>query len=220
MHALRAGIPQDHRDFAVLVLLSAPSFLPGVFGERVFDLMEALFQRPGNLFSHENTTFAEVDVGNARLAAAEPATAGTSTLGRRAAAGMVLGYGYSRHLEQELRTGMILCARLGWGFPALLPGLLRTSSAVAHMSKGEYYVSNIAVYPQFRGEGLGSALLASAERRAKVTGNETIVLDVETDNHQAMRLYERRGYVRQGGARGVGIGGRMFGFYRMAKVLE
>jgi ribosomal protein S18 acetylase RimI-like enzyme len=44
-----------------------------------------------------------------------------------------------------------------------------------------------------------------------------VVLDVETDNHGARRLYERSGYQVQGRTAEVRLAGRAFSFYRMGK---
>jgi [ribosomal protein S18]-alanine N-acetyltransferase len=57
---------------------------------------------------------------------------------------------------------------------------------------------SIAVAPEARGAGIGEALLASAERRARARGSKSLRLEVRTDNPAAHRLYERRRYRRFG----------------------
>jgi GNAT superfamily N-acetyltransferase len=59
----------------------------------------------------------------------------------------------------------------------------------------------IAVVPERRGEGVGSALLSALLERARLDGVEAIALSVEPDN-PALRLYERHGFakVADGGA--------------------
>jgi len=53
---------------------------------------------------------------------------------------------------------------------------------------------SIAVAPAARGLGIGAALLAAAELKARQQGCERFRLEVRTDNAAARRLYERRGY--------------------------
>lgn len=55
------------------------------------------------------------------------------------------------------------------------------------------HVSNLFVDPAFQGRGIGSALMAEAERR--IEGDLT--LSVFTVNPDARRLYERLGFVHE-----------------------
>ena len=50
------------------------------------------------------------------------------------------------------------------------------------------------VYPDWRDRGVGSALIAAAERMARERGDLGVVLGVEVSNDAARRLYERLGY--------------------------
>jgi len=65
------------------------------------------------------------------------------------------------------------------------------------VNPGEYYLANMAVFPEFRRQGLGSLLLADAETRARQQGCNRLALDVEAENRDAVRLYERVGFVRE-----------------------
>ena len=53
----------------------------------------------------------------------------------------------------------------------------------------------LMVAPGFRRRGIGSALLAAAERAALERGEAELVLETHTDWRDAVRLYERLGYV-------------------------
>ena len=55
-------------------------------------------------------------------------------------------------------------------------------------------VRNIYVEPDRRGEGIGSDLLAGAERRLADRGADAVSLDVMADNEDARRFYRRHGY--------------------------
>jgi ribosomal protein S18 acetylase RimI-like enzyme len=51
----------------------------------------------------------------------------------------------------------------------------------------------LAVLPDWRGQGVGSALLDAVEARLRELGVEDMVINVVTTNDDAMRLYRRRG---------------------------
>lgn len=57
-----------------------------------------------------------------------------------------------------------------------------------------YYVCGVAVVPQARGQGLGSRLMALAERQARERGYRKLSLIVFERNAGAVRLYQRLGY--------------------------
>ncbi|MEF8906630.1 MAG: GNAT family N-acetyltransferase [Haloarculaceae archaeon] len=55
-------------------------------------------------------------------------------------------------------------------------------------------VTNLYVCPEYRGEGVGSALLSAAEDRLRELGVDTVALEVMADNEAARRFYRRAGY--------------------------
>jgi GNAT superfamily N-acetyltransferase len=54
----------------------------------------------------------------------------------------------------------------------------------------------LMVAPEFRGRGLGRALLAAAERAACDRGETSLTLETHADWRDAVRLYEQTGWVR------------------------
>ena len=56
------------------------------------------------------------------------------------------------------------------------------------------HVYTVNVHPARRGTGLGRALLAACEARLAALGMRRVVLEVNVDNADAIRLYERCGY--------------------------
>lgn len=62
------------------------------------------------------------------------------------------------------------------------------------LEKNEYFISNIAVYEKYRGQGIGAKLLKKAEYEGKRQGFKKISLFVETDNSSARRFYENQSY--------------------------
>ncbi|MDX1516253.1 MAG: GNAT family N-acetyltransferase [Woeseiaceae bacterium] len=57
-----------------------------------------------------------------------------------------------------------------------------------------YYICGMALFPQFRGRGIGTQLLELAERHAAEKGFDKTSLIVFEQNAAARRLYERAGY--------------------------
>ena len=60
------------------------------------------------------------------------------------------------------------------------------------------HVSGIAVAPAFQRRGVGTALLAAAEREARGRGARRLTLRVLAHNAGARHLYERAGFVVEG----------------------
>ena len=59
---------------------------------------------------------------------------------------------------------------------------------------GEAHILNIAVHPDFRGRGIGKALILEAIRRAGRARSKWIQLEVRAGNDQAQALYRKCGF--------------------------
>lgn len=55
-------------------------------------------------------------------------------------------------------------------------------------------VHDLAVLPDYRNQGVGTALLSEIERRARAADCCKLTLEVDTTNSDAQRLYERIGF--------------------------
>ena len=66
--------------------------------------------------------------------------------------------------------------------------------ALMSMAAGEAHVLNICIHPQFRGNGLGRALLHSLEQTAKQNSVDMLLLEVRASNKVAITLYESMGF--------------------------
>jgi ribosomal-protein-alanine N-acetyltransferase len=75
-------------------------------------------------------------------------------------------------------------------------GLLGTALVFFRRSSDLARLYSIAVTHGARGRGVGEALLAAVEHAARQHGARRMRLEVHQANAGAMRLYERRGYVR------------------------
>ncbi len=60
------------------------------------------------------------------------------------------------------------------------------------------YIETLEVTPNGRGQGIGAELLRRVEDSAGAAGAASIWLHVDQENAVAIRLYESRGYTRQG----------------------
>ena len=99
---------------------------------------------------------------------------------------------YRDNLPQGLATpGVSFSVVEADGAPA---GHVWVSSGQAGPGVPGAYVFDIEVRPEFRGRGLGRALMRLAERAAFDTGDSLIGLHVFADNTPARRLYDSHGY--------------------------
>lgn len=60
------------------------------------------------------------------------------------------------------------------------------------------YISSVAVYPEYRGQGMGTRLLDAARERCRALGLSRVSLICFEPNAKAMQLYQRLGYKEQG----------------------
>lgn len=74
-----------------------------------------------------------------------------------------------------------------------LPPMFRPLQALENRVPGSLYVNMLATYPAFRRQGVATALLAEAERRAATARGLSLV--VADDNRDARRLYRAFGLV-------------------------
>lgn len=82
---------------------------------------------------------------------------------------------------------------IGPDFPAAFVPLQELENTVP----GWWYVNVLAAVPERRGAGLGTALLAHAEKLAQGLGCPGMAIIAFASNPGAVRLYERVGYVER-----------------------
>lgn len=73
---------------------------------------------------------------------------------------------------------------------------------LARTAADEAEVLTLAVEPQHRRQGAGSALLTGAAGAAAVFGARSLFLEVAADNADALGLYRKRGFVAVGHRKG------------------
>ena len=103
------------------------------------------------------------------------------------AAGAIVGYDGAQLRALRNATFTVLLERIG-----------RIPNILDETGRGEYYLDSIGVFPQFRGLGVGRALVGTFCNEAFVAGHERVGLIVDFDNSQAERLYASLGFERVG----------------------
>ncbi len=71
-----------------------------------------------------------------------------------------------------------------------------------YLSLEEGEITNVAVAPEFRRRGIADALLTEIKREAAECGVTSLVLEVRVSNQNAIRLYEKHGFVSCGVRKG------------------
>jgi len=86
----------------------------------------------------------------------------------------------------------------------------------------EFYISNLAVFPEFQGQGIGTELMAYAEEMARTSGLLKCSLIVAFGHDNACHLYDHLGYkgVRSYLIDHPKVAEGSGGFYRKVKTLD
>lgn len=193
---VRRASKEDAEGSANLILISAPSLFLTMFGDEAKQTIKYLFVQNKNLFSFEHTYVAEVEDKDA---------------------GIILGYSYDARIKESIRTGRLLLNHSSLKFITKFHSWVSLYS-VGNISRDEYYISNLAVYPEYRGLGIGTRLIYEAENEAKKCGLKRIALDVEIDNEKAINFYRKLKY-RISKNFAVKLNNKTFCFFRMCKEL-
>jgi len=193
---VRKGLPEDAQDFANLMLLSAPTLFFNIYGPGAKSVIRYLFRQRKNLFSFEHSYFIEKD---------------------GVKAGMIIGYDGKAERAEGLRTGQLFIKYMKLEFFGRITSLLKAWKIFGGIENDEYYISNVTVYPEFRGNKLGTALLLKAEEEVKRCGAKKSILDVDIGNQGAIRLYKQLGYSTIGKPKKTKMNQKEFAFLRMRK---
>lgn len=111
------------------------------------------------------------------------------------------GFSYRNTVLRE-EGGRVVAALIGYALPdspeavdwSELPPMFVPLQELEDMVSGTWYVNVLASYPEYRGRGYGSELLAIAEKLAVATDRSGMSIIVSDANDSARRLYERSGY--------------------------
>ena len=97
---------------------------------------------------------------------------------------------YHNEMQSGLDTIMLVARIVSSPTEHELAGFI-----VARVIADELHVNNVAVRPQFRGQGLGSALLQTTVDQARQRDAKNAQLEVRAGNEEAQRLYLKCGFV-------------------------
>jgi ribosomal protein S18 acetylase RimI-like enzyme len=121
-------------------------------------------------------------------------------VGRQRARRETGSFSYRNAIVAEL-DGRVVASLVGYpladqpiAIDANMPSLFVPLQQLENLALGTWYVNVLAVYPQHRGKGLGTSLLALAETLAEDTGRLGLSVIVSDANTRARRLYQRCGY--------------------------
>ena len=78
--------------------------------------------------------------------------------------------------------------------PSDMPPMFVPLQELENLAPGTWYVNVLAAYPDKRGQGLGTGLLALADKLAAEAGRRGLSIIVSDANTGARQLYERTGY--------------------------
>lgn len=104
-----------------------------------------------------------------------------------AQAGAVVGYDGARLAELREGTFAVLREQIG-----------RVPTIADETEAGEVYLDSVGVLPEFRGLGVGRALVDALAEKAFTEGHKRVGLIVDFDNPQAEKLYASLGFERVG----------------------
>ncbi len=76
-----------------------------------------------------------------------------------------------------------------------IPFLILKTTILGTVGKGDYYMGNLVVYPQFRGRGIGKMLVLKMEDEARKKGVQRIVAHTEVHNQVVARMFKEIGYL-------------------------
>jgi len=100
--------------------------------------------------------------------------------------------------------GAALGGMIGYPLPATpapaepdIPDAFVAVQELVNLAPRHWYINIIAVVPERRGQGLGTALLNAAEARARDSGCPGLALVVAASNTGAVRKYQRAGFREQ-----------------------
>jgi [ribosomal protein S18]-alanine N-acetyltransferase len=96
---------------------------------------------------------------------------------------------YHHEMQSRLDTIMLVARLAGSSADYEIAGFI-----VARLIADELHVNNVAVRPEFRGQGLGSVLLNTTLDRARKQNAKIAQLEVRAGNAEAQKLYLKCGF--------------------------
>ncbi len=163
----------EYKEKYIEMMIASAPYFSELFGVTIWSALEHLFVQGKNLFSYQHCS---VSIRNDIIT------------------GMALCYGYQTKAKENLNTGLLLFRSLRFKMLRNVKLLMQMNKTIGKLSEGDYYISNIAVFQQFRRQGIGKNMLIEIEGIATKDNSKRMVLDVENENKPAISLYKSIGY--------------------------
>ena len=174
-------MPSDNESQACaeLIYISGPSlfrYMTNLPQEEVCEFLRYFFDKPSNPFSQDNI---EIEECNGEIR------------------GLLLCYAakdikeLSRNMQKSFKE---LYKKLGFNKVFKMVRRMLINRFNPKLEKDEYFVSTLAVYESYRGQGIGKKLLEHAEVTAKLKGFNKLSISVEISNTRAREIYIKFGF--------------------------
>ena len=194
---------EQARHFYELAQMAADDLFTELVGSRAKPMLKAMYLRGDNDLSYSYAHF---------LAAED------------AIAGLLHAYPARQAKLHEMRTLWLYLRFARWGalrFVAVALALRQVMAFLGqNLDEDDFYISFLAVYPQYRGRGYSKALLTQALELAQGFSCARLVLDVDERNTVARAAYERVGFQQVDASDVARLGDEEFRILRMAKPVE
>ncbi len=202
---IRPAAPNDAQASTELIYMTMGSMADYLLGHddatEAKGVISRLFQRDKNRYSYQYTDLALID---------------------GQIAGLLLTYSgkVMKSLEFPMAGSVFAVNEL----PETLRFFYRSLPLmnIKEVEPDEYFINNVAVFPDFQGCGVGKFLMNLSEQKAKEAGLNKCALTVDTENRPAVGLYQHLGYQIVATVKVKWLEQRIGfpGLYRMVKILE
>lgn len=105
---------------------------------------------------------------------------------------------FENDLEKRKRIEHEVENKIRIMYAYILNGTYIAGMSLYPMDKKTIYLSYLVVNKEYRNQGIGTKMIRYARQISKKDGYSYIVLNVDNDNTEAKRLYEKLGFVAIG----------------------
>ena len=204
MSKLRIPNNNESDDCVKLIYISGPHLYTYILIEKepkIYELLKVLYKTPGTLYSREHIV---VEEENGKIR------------------GLLLAYPAIRmkqmgnHMFQCIKDMLKISSFLNF---SKMVARFKLNLYFPSTKDDELFISNLAVFEEYRGKGIGVKLLKKAEKMAFEKNLKKLSLYVEIDNLHAKRVYEKFGFqeVKKAVLPKSYHKHNLFGFYKMIK---
>jgi ribosomal protein S18 acetylase RimI-like enzyme len=194
---IRCANISDKQDYSKLVMLSAEKYFRFLFSDNIPIILQKLFVNNNSFFSYKLCDIAEYN---------------------KNIAGCLVSFSYRDKKIYDTKTALSMAINMKFNFIIYMKRILKCTSIIGEFKENEFYVSNLATYPEYQNKGIATALLEKAYEKASSIRSEKIVLDVETEKESAIKLYKKLGYDIENKINLI-FKNVSYNFYRMSKYI-